>query len=316
MTRQFIDEEATRSQVPLSIGIMGPPGGGKTFSALRLATGICRARGGEAFLIDTERGRSLKYADTFAFRRVPFDPPFTPEIFLEAIKHCVVKGAGAIIVDSMSDEHEGEGGVLDWHDKELDRMAGNDWSKRERVGQAAWIKPKASRRALINGIGQIETPLIFCFRAREKVKQVRNERGKMEPTNIGYQPIAPSEIVHQLDLNCLLPPRAEGVPVWRSEKAGEDFVIKLPQFLKPFIVEGQPLSEEMGEAFAQWAAGGVAHPPIDSDDLIARGQAAAVSSMDDLRDFWSALSPEEKHAVGGADQLAKWKQVAEAGACS
>jgi hypothetical protein len=322
MTRQFVDEEAKRQQVPLSIGLMGPPGGGKTYSALRLATGICRVRGGEPFVIDTERGRSLKYSGSFKFRRVAFDPPFSPDAYLDAIKHCVSRGAGAIVVDSMSDEHEGEGGVLDWHDKELDRMAGNDWSKRERVGQAAWIRPKSSRRALINGIGQIDTPLILCFRAREKVKQVKNDRGKMEPTNIGFQPIAPSEIVHQLDLNCLLPPRAEGVPVWKSEKVGEDFVIKLPEFLKPFISEGQPLSEEMGEAFARWASGENA-PPAKKDDppppsarprdqLLSMGEEASTCSMAMLEGFWKSLTKEEKHIVGGAEQLASWKRAAEA----
>lgn len=318
MARQFEDHVAVRREVPLSIGLSGPPGGGKTVSSLRLGTGICRARGGELFVIDTERGRSLKYADAYKFRHVPFDPPFGPDAYLEAIRHCVERGAGAIVVDSMSDEHEGEGGVLDWHDRELDRMAGNDWSKRERVGQAAWIKPKAARRSLINGIGQVVVPLILCFRAREKVKQVKDERGKMAPTNIGFQPIAPSEIVHQLDLNCLLPPRAEGVPVWSSDKAGEDFVLKLPSFLKPFIQDGKPLDEDMGEAFARWAMGDGAAlpaqpeppaPPRKKFDLIALGDEAATTSMTMLGAFWNSLSVEEKKLLG-KDQIEAWKGVA------
>jgi hypothetical protein len=67
--------------------------------------------------------------------------------------------------------------------------------------------------------------------------------------------VAPLEIVHTLDLTCILPPRADGVPVWKSDKIGEDFIIKLPNYLAPFIEQGEPLSEAMGAAFARWAQG-------------------------------------------------------------
>jgi hypothetical protein len=56
-------------------------------------------------------------------------------------------------------------------------------------------------------------------------------------------------------LTCILPPKADGVPTWKSDKIGEDFIIKLPNFLQPFIQEGQALSEDMGAAFARWAKG-------------------------------------------------------------
>lgn len=334
MTRQFKSSPAAVSETPLLIGLEGPPGGGKSYSALRLATGMCRVRGGEPFVVDTEGGRARKYAGQFKFRHVPFEPPYKPSDFLTAIEYCVKEGAGAVVIDSASDEHEGSGGVLDWHDEELDRMAGSDWSKRERVGQAAWIKPKASRRAFINGILRITTPLIFCFRAREKVKQVKNDRGKMEPTNIGFQPIAPIEIVHTLDLVCLLPPRAEGVPVWSSDKAGEDFILKLPEFLKPFIRDGEPLSEDMGAAFARWAKGESvtssrdhvttsqvedgpkATPYVPSsekstDDLIEEAKAAKSFGTEALKAFWQRLTPAQKKAVGGTDALTMWKADAE-----
>lgn len=327
MTRQFKSSPAAVSETPLLIGLEGPPGGGKSYSALRLATGMCKVRGGEPFVIDTEGGRARKYAGQFKFRHVPFDPPYRPTDFLQAIEHCVSEGAGAIVIDSASDEHEGSGGVLDWHDDELERMAGNDWAKRERVGQAAWIKPKASRRAFINGILRITTPLIFCFRAREKVKQVKNDRGKMEPQNIGFQPIAPIEIVHTLDLVCLLPPRAEGVPVWSSDKAGEDFILKLPEFLKPFIRDGEPLSEDMGTAFARWAKGESitssrdhvttwqgekpTAPDKSTDDLIAEAKEAKSFGTDALKAFWQRLTPAQKKAVGGTEALTMWKADAE-----
>lgn len=326
MARDFTPKKAVRSKAPLLLGIMGPPGGGKTVSALRLATGIQKICGGPIRVIDTEGGRALKYADQFDFEHIEFRPPFSPADFKEAIEQQLKDNPAAIIIDSISDEHEGAGGVLDWHDTELDRMAGNDWSKRERVGQAAWIKPKRARLDLINAITQIKTPLIFTFRAREKVKQVKNDRGKMEPTNIGYQPIAPMEIVHQLDLTCLLPPRANGIPVWKSEKAGEDFIIKLPSFLQPFIREGEPLSEHMGQAFAEWARGGSPKPEAEKEapkqekqperdpkplsDLLMDGDAKAELGMVELGMWASELLPAEKRAIG-KEQYEKWQERAQ-----
>jgi hypothetical protein len=262
--RKFEVRPAKREHVPLFVGLMGPPGAGKTYSALTLAEGMRAVGGGDPVLIDTEGGRSKKYADMFRFNRIDFGAPFRPTDFLAAVRAADATGPCAIILDSASDEHEGEGGVLDWHDAELERMAGNDWGKRERVGQAAWIKPKGDRRTMISGLLQIKTPLIFCFRAREKVKQIRNERGKMEPTNIGYQPIAPSEIVSAMDVNCVLPPKSDGVPVWKSDKMGEDFIIKLPAFFKSMFTEGKPITRETGRALAEWARGGSSSSPQQS----------------------------------------------------
>ena len=42
--------------------------------------------------------------------------------------------------------------------------------------------------------------------------------------------------------------------MWKSDKIGEDFIIKLPNYLKPYIQNGKALCEEMGRGFAEWAA--------------------------------------------------------------
>ncbi len=57
--RQFTAALAVREQVPLLLGLMGPSGGGKTYSALRLAKGIQSVAGGDIYMIDTEARRGL-----------------------------------------------------------------------------------------------------------------------------------------------------------------------------------------------------------------------------------------------------------------
>ena len=184
--RTFEDAPATRERVPLMVGLVGPSGGGKTMSALRLATGVQRVTGGEIFVIDTEARRSLHYAKDFKFRHVPFSAPFGPLDYLAAIEHCVRRGAKVVIVDSMSHEHEGPGGVLESHAVETKRLAAA-WKVTEKAAQmSAWAKPKGERRRMINSILQMPVSAIFCFRAKEKIKIVKGK----DPEPLGFMPIA------------------------------------------------------------------------------------------------------------------------------
>jgi len=318
--RKFDAKIATLSEVPLLIGIIGPPGGGKTMSALRLASGMKAVRPGPVVLIDTESERSKKYAPDFDFLHVDFRAPFVPEEFLNAVNQQIAHNPAAVIIDSLSDEHEGTGGVLDWHDQDVPKMGGNEW--------AAWSKPKASRRKMINGFLQIKTPLIFTFRAREKTK-TEQRNGKNVPVNIGYQPIAPAEIIYAMDLTCILPPRANGVPVWKSDKIGEDFIIKLPKYLQHCFRDGEALNEKTGEALARWAKGdaqslagtlskddGRDERATDASRVAPRAQsvppdesaidatrdalrAAATSGMTALEAAWSALNVPTRRVFKG-----------------
>jgi len=282
---------ATRSEEPLLLGMIGPPGGGKTLSSLKLAKGIQSVRGGDIIVVDTEGGRSRKYNDLIPFKIVELPPAARSNDFLDCIRAQLPARPAAIVVDSMSDEHLS---YLEWHDEMVPSAGGNEW--------AAWSKPSAARKKLIAGILKIKTPLIFTFRAKEKTKQ---EGRKI--VNIGWQPVAPLEIVHTLDLACLLPPRADGVPIWKSEKIGEDFVLKLPNYLAPYIAEGRPLCEEMGANFARWARGDSAAPaasPGGAADVAEwdsrLGEASALGSFK-LAECWSqipkALKPQLKAAL-------------------
>lgn len=311
---------SVRGEEPLLIGLIGPPGGGKTFSALRLATGMRTVRLGPVVLIDTEGGRSRKYSPapgqkaslashTFEFLRVDMTPPFRSHDFLAAIKAQLPLNPAAIIIDTMSDEHEGEGGYLEFHDEIVNTpkgkpgyVGGNEW--------AAWSAPKAARKRLISGLMQIKTPLLFTFRAREKTKtEPGRNGGKDRIVNIGFMPVAPLEIVHTLDLTCILPPRADGVPVWTSDKVGEDFVVKLPAFLAPLIQEGA-LSEATGAALARWAMGEAVAPASAPIVAQAGGQPGNRAHLEEINAVLTKHLGEDKarraealrHAFGTSDR--------------
>lgn len=247
--RTFEDKPAVRGTSPLLIGITGVSSSGKTFSALRLATGIQRVTGGEIFVIDTERERATHYANRFKFRHVNFEPPFGPLDYKTAIDHCVRKGAKVIVVDSMSHEHSGEGGVMDQSDKWLDAKCGDDWRKRQKNLMLSLVEPKRQRKILNAYIARLGVSMILCYRAADKIKPVQGE----EPVKLGWQPETTSPLHYEMTQRFLLLPGAAGVPTLHPEHEAERLSIKTPEQFKGWFKEGEALSEALGERMARWA---------------------------------------------------------------
>lgn len=289
MTFDFV-ENAKRESTPLLIGLVGPSGGGKTKSALRLAAGIQKVRGGKLVGIDTEARRMLHYAEEFPLTYLEFKAPFSSQRYLEALKAAAEKAeGGVVIVDSMSHEHEGEGGYLEFHESELDRMAGGDWKKRERMTFTAWIKPAAERRRLINSILQMNTAFVFCFRAKEKLKIVKGQ----EPIQLGWQAIAGEEFAFEMTVRCLLPPGANGIPDW-SDEAFRQGVPKRSDFHRPIVPNGVQLSESIGEHLAQWAKG-----TLSGESLVQQARTVAEKGTLPYADYWQTLSKPQKVELAG-----------------
>ena len=189
-------------------------------------------------------------------------------------------------------------GYLEMHDDDIPKSGGNEW--------AAWKRPSRSRKKLIAGFQQITVPLIFTFRAREKTKQ---EGRKI--INIGYQPVAPAEILYALDLSCLLPLGAHGAAVWTSQKGTENFNLKTVEFLARHLKNGAVLNEDLGEEFARWALGTAAPPragekaPRTDEEMVddyvsAVNRAGKVDGIDDLKDGVAALMKLQQSAAAQA----------------
>lgn len=320
--RSFVVTNAVRESVPLLIGVMGSSGSGKTWSSLRLATGIQRVTGGDIYGIDTEARRMLHYADNFKFKHVDFKAPFGSLDYLAAIRQCVDAGAKVVVVDQLSYEHDGPGGMLDFQERELDRLAGDDYAKRERVKMLAWQKPKAARRQFISGLLQLNVNIVVCFRAKNSVKPMKIN-GKTEIVPQGFMPIAGEELVFEMTVNMLLLPHANGVPTWRSDQVGERMMMKLPEQFREIFAKEQPLSEDIGERLATWAKGGAATPSANVTgstarlpDSAAEGErapsAAPPASAAPLSDEQTAAARQAATvaATGGKDALqAHWRSL-------
>jgi hypothetical protein len=247
----FTFRPAIRENVGLLIGLAGSSGSGKTFTAMRLASGIA---GGKPFaVIDTEAGRAKHYADQFKFDHGDLKPPFSPSAYSEAIAAADAAGYPVIVVDSCSHEHAGEGGILDMQEAEFQRMGARD-----AVKMTSWIKPKGEHRKMVSRLLQVRAHLILCFRAEEKIEMIRNSEGKMEvrkkqtSTGLdGWVPICEKNLPYELTASFLLMASKPGVPL----------PIKLQEQHKTLFPLDKPITEESGKALAQWAAGGRSQHP-------------------------------------------------------
>lgn len=240
---------AVREKVPLIIGLSGGTGSGKTFSAMRLAKGM--SNGKPFVVIDTENGRASHYADQFVFDVLDLRAPFSPDAYAEAIADADKAGYPVIVVDSMSHVWAGDGGVLDWQENELDRMAGDDWKRRENCKMAAWIKPKMAHKHMMQTLLHVKAHLLLCFRAEEKIEMVKVD-GKMEvrkkDTLIGkdgWVPICEKNVPFEATCSFLLLASNPGIP----------HPIKLQEQHKFCFNPNAPIDEFAGEQLAKWAIG-------------------------------------------------------------
>lgn len=250
----FSFRPAVREMVGLLIGLAGGTGSGKTYSGMRLAAGIMAqlAPGKPFAVIDTEAGRAKHYAGQFCFDHGDLKPPFRPSSYAEAIIAADEAKYPVILVDSMSHVWAGDGGVLDFQEDELTRMAGDDWKKRENCKMAAWIKPKVEHKHMVQRLLQVRAHLILCFRAEEKIEMIRGENGKMQivpkktVTGLdGWVPICEKNLPFELTASFLLLATAPGI--------GQP--IKLQEQHKALFPAGKPINEDSGKRIALWASG-------------------------------------------------------------
>lgn len=258
--RVFEIQEALRESRPINLGIVGSTGAGKTGSALEMATGFQDVQGGDIGMVETDGKRSLALAGApmfsdpkrvFKFKRVALKAPFSPLDYKAAMEYLVSQGVKHTITDSVSHMHEGEGGTLDAHAKEVERIAAAWGIKPDKANFPAWVKPKTELTQFIQYFKALETNNIFCFRAKEKLRLIGGK-----PVDAGWQPIANEELFFEMDLACLLLPNSDGQPIW--DHSEHKPIKALPHQFRSMFKGNPRLSIDLGRQIATWAKGGEA----------------------------------------------------------
>lgn len=161
--------KAKKEKIWTKVLLGGSSGSGKTYSALRLATGLAKKCGSGIAAIDTEAGRIRYYANEFDFSDMQLTEPFTPEKYIEAINEAVGSGFKVLIIDSISHEWNY---CVDIHDK----MPGNSWTN--------WSKITPRHDAFMEKI--LQAPIHIIATVRGKDEYVLEEKnGKQTPKKVG-----------------------------------------------------------------------------------------------------------------------------------
>ena len=161
--------KAKKEKIWTKVLLGGSSGSGKTYSALRLATGLAKKCGSGIAAIDTEAGRIRYYANEFDFSDMQLTEPFTPEKYIEAINEAVSSGFKVLIIDSISHEWNY---CVDIHDK----MPGNSWTN--------WSRVTPRHDAFMEKI--LQAPIHIIATVRGKDEYVLEEKnGKQTPKKVG-----------------------------------------------------------------------------------------------------------------------------------
>ena len=178
---------AQRAKVFLRMAISGPSGSGKTYTSLMYGRAVA-GMAGKIALVDTENERASYYAEVDAFRgnsgetffNLIIEPPYTVAKYLAAIEAAEKAKFDVLILDSITHEWQGSGGVLETKN-ELDLRPGtNQWTN--------WARPTKEHNRFLAAMVSAKIHLICTMRSKEKYELVKNEKGQSIPVKLGMGP--------------------------------------------------------------------------------------------------------------------------------
>lgn len=195
-------QDAIREKQKALIGMVGTTNSGKSLSALLLAYGIINSmypnvtekeKWAKIGAADTEHKRLLNYVGQEwygvkigSFKYINFEPPFNTDRYNMAIKILKQQGVEVAIIDSLSHQWQGEGGVVETHGS----MQGNsfqNWGK---------LAPESSK--LVKGLTTQDIHVITTLRVKSDYV-IELVDGKNVPKKVGMKPIQKEDMEYEFD---------------------------------------------------------------------------------------------------------------------
>lgn len=277
--------KAQREGARLVIGLAGVSGSGKTYTAIQLAYGLANKQAGKVGFLDTENRRGSLYADSLPEQFLIGDlyAPFSPQRYIDAIHEFQAAKVEVLVIDSVTHEYEGAGGVEEIATTTNSRMPD-------------WKRAKAEHKRFMNALLQSDMHIIVCIRAREKV-DFTNPR---EPRSLGVQPIQEKNFMFEMTASLMM---------WDAGKRQQ--ILKCPDELLPIFGRGSDyITSDDGAALRAWVDGG---KQLDSSVEHYRNMLLSVTEkgLDALSAEWSKTPAKVRKALGE-----KFKDTLKASAAS
>jgi hypothetical protein len=243
---------AQRQKARIKMALQGPSGSGKTLGALKIAYGLT-GNWERIAIIDTENHSADLYSHLGNYLVANLPKPFTPERYIQAIELCESANVEVIIIDSISAEWEGAGGVLEVHGN----MPGNSFTN--------WSRLTPRHNAFVQKM--LQTPVHVIATIRTKQDYVLSEKdGKMVPEKVGLKGITRDGMDYEFTL-------VLDIDIKHNASATKD---RTGLFMDqpPFKIDSS-----IGEQISKWCNQGV-----DVEDVLRK--VSESSNLDQLRNIY------------------------------
>lgn len=237
--------KATRQKAKIRLGLSAVAGGGKTYSALLIAKGLAGGDLSKVVIIDTENGSADLYAHLGEYSVYPLTNDYAPEKYIAAIKECENAGMEVIIIDSITHEWDGKGGILEISNG----MTGNSYTN--------WAKLTPRHQAFIDAILQSKCHVITTVRRKQDYEMTTNSQGKLVPQKVGLKEVTREGFEYELTVNLELDTRHNAT----SSKDRTGLFAGKPDFIP---------SEETGRMILEWCESGVDAAQIERENLLSK----------------------------------------------
>jgi len=247
-------KKAARKQVKLRLNISAPSGAGKTYSALRMAYGLC-GDWTKVAVIDTENGSASLYSDLGEFNVIDLVPPFRPETYTDALNACVSAGMEVVIIDSTT--HEWACLIEENELLAQSKFRGNTWS--------AWSNTTPRHDKFINSILHSPVHVITC--TRSKMETIMGDDKKVK--KVGMKDVQREGWEYELTI---------------SLNIDRDTHLAIPSKDRTNLFEGKNpflITEETGKQIADWCNSG------ESEIKVACNEMEIVADIEELKIIWS-----------------------------
>lgn len=223
---------AKKEQIYVKVLIGGPSGSGKSYSALRVATGIAGrvGEGTKVGYIGTEGMRDKLYANEFSYDLISLEE-YSPEYYEAAIDAFLDAGYKVLIIDSLTH-------LWSWVQDQVQKVAKNNDSSFQ-----AWGKYKKENKRIIEKILLAPAHIIVTGRGKDEYVLEQNSKGKMAPRKVGIGVQQDKDIEYEYMVTWMLDQETHIAEVAKDNT--HIFENKL-----------DVLTEKSGEALYDWANDG------------------------------------------------------------
>jgi len=168
-------KKAEKRKTFLRLGIASPSGGGKTYTALRIASGMAQAVNGKVAFIDSEKGSASLYADTFDFDVIELQEPYTVDSYVKWIKEAETANYNVLVVDSLT--HAWKQILVEIERLTATKYKGNSYR--------AWGEGTPMYDKLVDALLSFKGHIIMTSRSKTEYSQDKDDKGRTQINKVG-----------------------------------------------------------------------------------------------------------------------------------